>query len=73
MPEKQEWNKNNKSWWFLKLATAKWISVWPQENRWAILDHQAGGAIKTIEQGVSDSPEDACSESIEKAKASGFL
>jgi hypothetical protein len=67
------WNKGNDHWWVFKLASAKWISVWPLENRWSILDHQAGGAIQTIEQGVSDSPEKACSESLEKAKTKGYL
>lgn len=74
MPDtEQPWNKSNARWWFFKLTGAKWISVWPSQNRWSILDHQAGGAIQTLESGVSDSPEKACSESIEKAKSKGLV
>lgn len=73
MKQTQEFNKANPHWWVLKLPNAKWISVYPQENKWGIFHQLGGGQIVPVANGTSNSPEEACSESIQEAKIKGFL
>mgnify|MGYP000894924529 CR=1 FL=1 len=70
---KQIWNKTISNWWFYGLANYKWITVYPEEQRWVIFNQKSDGSVIPLESGYSESAQQACDDSIKKAAELNFI